>query len=295
MIEMDQVFHSLQRDLSPGLLLRQAREAKGLSISELAASLRVPLRTLQALETDALDRLPGLAFARALALSVCRFLGVDPDPVMTALPQIQSHRIEQISEGINEPFRDRPFIFSGRSGWLSHPMTLLGGLVLMAAGLLYQLPQTLPPASDRLHHAEKTHEGLVEPVYLGERVELSADAVQMLPGADSIQTLPSKALEADPLGELLRSLEAEEAQGSRVPQALELRVKAPSWVEVQDASGKVVFSRLLRPSHEPVYVGGADPFRVKIGNANATEVKYRGKVIDLSTVTRDNVARLDLH
>ncbi|MFN9748367.1 MAG: helix-turn-helix domain-containing protein [Burkholderiales bacterium] len=298
MIETGQVCHSSRGVISPGLLLRQAREAKGLSVAELAALLRVPVRTLDALESDRWDHLPGLAFTRPLALTLCRFLGIDPDPVMNALPQMQLHRIEQISEGLNEPFRDRRFIFSGRSAWLSHPMTLLGGLVLMAAALLQQLPQSLPAVSGRVHHAEKPQGLLAESVYQDGLVEASPESPLVSPDFNSTETEATKDPNRDPLGELLMSLEAQDSQEIKESQrnrALELRVRAPSWVEVQDASGKIVFSRLLRPSQDPVYVGGTDPLRVKIGNANATEVRYRGQIVDLSTVTRDNIARLDLH
>jgi len=40
---------------------------------------------------------------------------------------------------------------------------------------------------------------------------------------------------------------------------------------------------------------GALPLRLKIGNARATEVVFRGRPMDLSPSTRDNVARLELN
>jgi cytoskeleton protein RodZ len=75
--------------------------------------------------------------------------------------------------------------------------------------------------------------------------------------------------------------------------ALQLRARAPSWIEVQDANSQVLLSRHLKPG-ETVSLAGALPMRVKIGNAVATELVFRGQPLDLAASTRDNVARLEL-
>ncbi len=75
---------------SAGTLLRQAREAAGLHVSSLAASLKVPVRKLEALEEDRYEELPDAVFVRALASSVCRTLKVDPAPVLQRLRRRRS-------------------------------------------------------------------------------------------------------------------------------------------------------------------------------------------------------------
>jgi cytoskeleton protein RodZ len=72
-----------------------------------------------------------------------------------------------------------------------------------------------------------------------------------------------------------------------------LHAKAGSWIEVQDANSKVLLSRLVQPG-ETVGLDGPTPLRVKIGNAGATEVVFRGQPLDLAPRTRDNIARLEL-
>jgi cytoskeleton protein RodZ len=76
---------------------------------------------------------------------------------------------------------------------------------------------------------------------------------------------------------------------------LELRVTSPSWVGVYDAHGKLLFNQVLRPGSVSVVQGGALPLRLRIGNARATELKFRGRVVDLAPSTKDNVARLHLN
>jgi len=74
---------------------------------------------------------------------------------------------------------------------------------------------------------------------------------------------------------------------------LQLRTSAPSWVEVTDARGQALVSRLLQPG-EAVGLDGTPPLRVRIGNAAGTELVFRGQPTDLRAFTRDNVARLEL-
>ncbi|CAG1017044.1 partial Cytoskeleton protein RodZ, partial [Burkholderiaceae bacterium] len=68
---------------------------------------------------------------------------------------------------------------------------------------------------------------------------------------------------------------------------------AQSWVEVRDARSTVLLARMLEPG-ETVALDGVAPLKLKIGNAGATEVMFRGQPMDLAPSTRDNVARLEL-
>ena len=74
---------------------------------------------------------------------------------------------------------------------------------------------------------------------------------------------------------------------------LQLRTTAASWVEVTDAGGQSLISRLLQPG-ESVGVDGVLPLKLTIGNAASTQVVFRGQTMELGSHTRDNVARLEL-
>ena len=70
---------------APGELLRAAREAQGLSLDHLAATLKVTPAKLAALEDGRLDQLPDAAFARALAQTMCRVLKIDAAAVLAEI------------------------------------------------------------------------------------------------------------------------------------------------------------------------------------------------------------------
>jgi cytoskeleton protein RodZ len=66
-----------------------------------------------------------------------------------------------------------------------------------------------------------------------------------------------------------------------------------SWVEIKDATGTVIFSRLNSAGSEQT-VGGEPPLDLVIGNARSVRLTYRGKPIDLAPHTRVDVARVRL-
>jgi transcriptional regulator with XRE-family HTH domain len=61
-----------------GRRLRQAREARGLSMAQVAASTKIPLRQLAALEAEEYDTLPGGIFARGHIRAAAKAVGLDP-------------------------------------------------------------------------------------------------------------------------------------------------------------------------------------------------------------------------
>lgn len=62
-----------------GAMLRGAREAKGMSLREMAAATKISPLVLDALERNDMSRLPGGLFSRAFVRSYAREVGLDPD------------------------------------------------------------------------------------------------------------------------------------------------------------------------------------------------------------------------
>ena len=75
-------------EVTAGAMMRGAREAAGLHVAALAVAMKIPVKKLEALESDRLELLHDSVFVRALASSVCRALKIDPAPVLAKLPLI---------------------------------------------------------------------------------------------------------------------------------------------------------------------------------------------------------------
>ncbi|MEO7152912.1 MAG: helix-turn-helix domain-containing protein [Burkholderiaceae bacterium] len=296
---------------SAGTLLRRAREQTGTSIAALAAGLKIHPSKLEALEADRHDVLPDPAFARALAQSICRTLKLDPAPVLAGLPRpADQRRLEQVAQGLNTPFMDRPARLApddwSRTG--TSPLAWLAVLVLAAAAALYFLPSgwaTHLPDLARWARPSGAPATLVEPV------DAAVPALPVDAGVPTTASIavPASALDADatraepveaapPLvGSVAMPSNAASAAAVSVSasplESLQLHTIAESWIEVSDAQGRSLLSRLV-PAGERIEIDGAPPLQVRVGNAAGTELVFRGVPFALAPHTRDNIARFEL-
>jgi cytoskeleton protein RodZ len=280
-----------------GGLLRQARKAQGMHIAVLAAAMKVSPRKLELLESDQFDQLTDATFTRALAQTMCRALKIDAAPVLALMPRPPGHRLEQVSEGLNMPFRDRPDHLMPKE-WASAamPALVIAGLLLIGAAVIYLLPgDWVSQARNALAHggSEPTAaasapaaDSVPEPVAAAASVSTTTAAAASAPVDVMPPTIAETSAPAAPLA-------APAAAPAGVIGVLQLRPSAPSWVEVIDANGKPLIARLLQ-ADESVGLDGALPMKVRIGNASATEVVFRGQPLELGPFTRDNLAKLEL-
>jgi cytoskeleton protein RodZ len=271
-----------------GGLLRQARQAQGLHIAALAAAIKVTPRKLELLESDQFDQLPDATFTRALAQTVCRTLKVDAAPVLALMPPPRGHRLEEISEGLNTPFHERPGrLVPGEWVSFSSPLLWIAGLLVLAALVVYFMPASWVPAARERLSSER---GVTVPATVTEAA--SAAAVSAPAASAVVETVPLP-VAAEPaasasMAEMPANVFAAAAAG-----VLQVHADERSWVEVTDARGRSLISRLVEAG-EDVGLDGVMPLKVRIGNAGATKVVFRGQPLELGAFTRDNVARLEL-
>ena len=271
-----------------GGLLRQARQAQGLHIAALAAAIKVTPRKLELLESDQFDQLPDATFTRALAQTVCRTLKVDAAPVLALMPPPRGHRLEEISQGLNTPFHERPGrLVPGEWVSLSSPLVWIAGLLVLAALVVYFMPASwVPAARERL----SSEPGVTAPVTV---TEAASAAAVVAPAASAVTETLRSPVAAEPAASAnVAEMPANALEAARAG-VLQLHADERSWVEVTDARGRSLISRLVEAG-EDVGLDGVMPLKVRIGNAGATQVVFRGQALELGPFTRDNVARLDL-
>lgn len=68
-----------------GMMLRSAREAQGLTLSDVAQRTRIPLRHLEAVEDGKFQALPSITYAMGFGRAYARAVGVDETEVARAL------------------------------------------------------------------------------------------------------------------------------------------------------------------------------------------------------------------
>ena len=292
-----------------GEMLRQAREAAGLQIPELAIALKVSAKKIEALEADRFDLLPDAVFVRALASSVCRALKIDPAPVLGRLPRTAVPRLEVDGVGLNTPFQT-PGDVSRVSVWnqLSRPV-VLAALALLAGALVL----IFFPSNDHVAASIATTAEIAAPAPTPAPVDeptpvtgTAATVVATVPirksAAPELPPKPAPAIAGNPPS---KATAAQPAASSSSPVTTPIqgrstrsgvivfRTSGPSWVEVTDAQGGIQIRRTISEG-EVVGVSGPLPLTVVIGRADITEVEVRGKPFALPAFTRENVARFEV-
>ena len=308
-----------QTSMTAGTLLRQAREAAGLSLAGLAAALKVPAPKLEALEADDYAAFQDHVFMRALAQSVCRTLRMDSASVLALLPRTQLKSLADDRGSINATFKERSFKATGTSLGRengSRKVAIIVLLLLAAAAAVYFLPKHEGDAEEPQAGASDAAAlvqpaGTVsEPVAAQEPVApaattpadvpaasapasapaTSAPAAAVVPAPASTTTPAAPAADAPAEGAAATSAATAAQTPGGVPV---MKANAQSWVQVKDSSGRVVLQKTLAAG-ESIGAEGALPLSVIIGNASGTEVRVRGELLEVAKTTRDNVARFEV-
>ncbi|MDP4300135.1 helix-turn-helix domain-containing protein [Leptothrix discophora] len=320
---------------SAGAMLRTARERRGLELDQLALLLKVPVRKLEALEADRHEELPGMAFVRGLATSIARQLEIDPQPVLAALPSVgvAPVALESVTRGLATPYHE-PMGGHRLTQWRHwlRPNLLAPIALLLLALLVWQAPPAASWLPEGLVAAWTGLKGRLSgsaspdgttvieaPVAVDAAASsgmASADggdsggavAVSGAPSAviETVHSAPREDLQPVPVaapasasGKAGAKATAPAAAASEPARAayartVVLRTRAESWIEARDAAGAILLSRML-PAGETVGLEGSLPIRLKIGNAEGTEVLFKGAPVDLAPLTRENVARVELN
>ncbi len=295
---------------SPGALLKQGRLASGLHIAALAVALKVPVRRLEALESDQFDLLPDAVFVRALASSVCRALKMDAAPVLALLPAAVPPRLGFSEQRTHEPYtagdanRRKPMWRS-----LSRPVMLaVSGLVLATLALVVwpllsgswsgpaKTAELVLPATEVMTPAaapDLSAPPLAVPAEVaGAPAALPAPVITAVTAIVSTSAAPAAPFAA-PAAPAAPAVASPAAPVTLTNGIIVFRPSAASWVEVTDAKGTVLLRRMLTPG-EVVGASGALPLSAVVGRADATKVQVRGQAFDLSSIARDNVARFEV-
>ena len=301
--------------VSAGALLRQARQAQGVALGDLAATLKVPVEKLQALEDEDWQRLPDVVFLRALAQTICRTLHLEAAPVLALLPQQKVTALAP-QGGLNAPMRERgvPSILATNTKHSPWPWVVLLLIVLGGGGYLgvqWMAPEwvrgvstTVPAPSDPagdspLFSPAVPEEGdgggmgnMGDVAQAGEVPTVQAAALMQpaLPEEEGAQpgfAAPATAPAAEPA-----AAPAAQAAASVSP-VLRITAKGATWVQVLDAQQRLLIEKILQDG-EVFSTSAPKPLTVAVGKADLATVEVNGAPFDVQAVARSNVARFEV-
>lgn len=297
--------------VSAGALLRQARQAQGVALGDLAATLKVPVEKLQALEDEDWQRLPDVVFLRALAQTICRTLHLEAAPVLALLPQQKVTALAP-QGGLNAPMRERgvPSILATKTQHSPWPWVVLLLIVLGGGGYLgvqWMAPEwvrgvstTVPAPSDPVGDSplfspagpeESDGGNMGDGAQAGEvptvqAAALMQPALQEEEGAQPGFAAPAPApvAQAEP---------AAAPAAASVSPVLRITAKGATWVQVLDAQQRLLIEKILQDG-EVFSTSAPKPLTVAVGKADLATVEVNGAPFDVQAVARSNVARFEV-
>jgi cytoskeleton protein RodZ len=290
-----------------GQALAAERERQGLSRVEMAQRLHMSAGQVEALETGEYSRLPKGPFLRGFVRNYARALGLDVEAVLAQLAQEGPH---EVAPGIVVPNQNIRFDPLGER--LSSPYVKAAGIAFVAIALgfaalywwFFIKPE--PPATHRAEPAATTPavpspappasppaaEAVTSPAAPAPATPESAANAPAASGAPASTTSAAgtgSAAPASPAAEGTAAAAAAE-KGQAV---LAFHFDAESWVEVREATNRVLMQR-TNAAGSDAEVTGRLPLRVIVGNASHVSLRYNGQEYPLAPHTKVDVARFTL-
>ena len=246
-----------------GARLRDARQAAGLSIDDVAARLRMPTRVVQSLEAEDWSRLGAPVFVRGQVRSYSRLLGLTTAPMMAAL------NVEPV-----EPTTLVSRTHTPKAQWWAEQIGRR--LVYIVLTLSLAIPAWVA-TRQHLNGTPATVAALDAP--------MAATPHAAPQGAAPAPTTPrTRVASMAPIGATM--------QPEPVPAATDvvLRATGKSWLEVIARDGRVLEQTMLADGDEKHYPLDQVQ-RLTIGNAAAVQLQAGGQPLNVTAHARANVAR----
>ena len=257
---------------TPGSVLRLAREARGQSIADVVQVIRFSARQIEALERDDYASLPGATAVRGLVRNYAKFLKLDAAPLLAQLEPAVPVPEADVRPPTNMGEAEQPTIVERIP-----PRFIAAGAAILLLSLAGYWASTL------------SGDGGLSSLLRG----LSGGSAVVRPGSASgpsvvpvVQPAPAVVAENAPVS-------ASDSSSSSPFTGLRVEFDDRSWIEIRDATQKVVFVGEY-PAGTRQNVEGKAPFQVWIGRASGVRMFVGERSIDLKPHTREEVARFTL-
>jgi cytoskeleton protein RodZ len=260
---------------SLGERLRVAREARGLSLREMADKLCLLAPCVQAMEENDYGYFRAAIFAKGYLRNYVRQLGLDEQRAM--------REYEELAKAL-PPEKDADFFVGGQRTavkpnrnkyWL-----FAAAGVLILAGMIFWVTRAEEP--------------VVEPVAV-ESPDLTM-VVDPLVGS-SVLVSDQQLVRMDPLS--LPAVVINKNQNNK-PQAvvarplfdqISLAFAGDCWIKVIDSNGEVLVSA-MKHANDTVTLKGKAPFNIVIGNAPVVSLSYNGEPVSIETIDENYSAKI---
>jgi len=276
---------------SLGAILRREREARGISLEEIAEQTKISLRMLRAIENEQFERLPGGLFNKSFVRQYARILGVDEEVAVREYWRASGARRE--ASLAQRPRAPEAQNFSGEGDSSRLVGALIAGAVLVAGMAyggyrLYSYLTAVPAAVENRGSLPAPQVALPTPAP-AEPQPASVEPYEAPAARDraeqSVSAPPSGSLIPQELSQAAPSVIPSPESADRNEPAstavllpeLRLRIDShgPVWLSVT-ADGVMQWQGTMRPNQSRE-VQATESVRLTVGDAGAASLTLNGK------------------
>jgi cytoskeleton protein RodZ len=261
--------------------LRQARERRGISLRQIAASTKISVTALEALERNDVTKLPGGIFSRAFVRSYATEVGLDPDETVREFLE-RFHAEPVPAEGHGHHVPEQEGQFESQQRMASVLLKLVAISVPLIVAILYFTLRSRPaPDAPRSENATRSA-GLPDAVAPSAPAPVTPAALpQPAPASPPVPAVASG--RADVSG----------------PMRLEIHPTGLCWVSLT-VDGQRAFARLMKAGERQTFtiqkdavieVGDAGTFAFSVDGREGRALGAGGQVKTVK-VTRPGVTTL---
>ncbi|MDA2383027.1 DUF4115 domain-containing protein [Bacillus cereus] len=273
-----------------GQKLKEAREAKGLSIDQLHEITKIQKRHLVAIEEGNYDLLPGAFYARAFIKQYADAVGLNGEELLvehqSTIPQSEKREVPQVSTG-----QKTQETMQKSSSWpiADHMPKILVALLVIAVGVVIWFvfqaltgkdDEKVPSAQSEKIEVQKAKDSPLDTKKDEAKAEepKKEEPKKEEPKKEEQPAQPTGQQEVKVVG-TTGKVSTLEIHNNKTLE-LELSGKGASYVDVKDDAGNVILNATVQEGQiEKRDVSTLKEVRLNIGNATNVEVKLNGQVV----------------
>jgi cytoskeleton protein RodZ len=264
-----------------GQKFRQAREAKALSIDDIAAELRINAQYLRALEGDDLSQMPGDFFYRSFVRQYAQRLGIPEAEIRTEIERSLTDQ-ERLLEALPSQLAQRRFEVP--------PMPTMGGptpddtrrWLMRLAGLIAVLAACSGVYALWLKYRSMQESPAAPPAVVQQAPPQAAPPPVPKPEEPKLEEVKPDPPKTEPAKTEPAKTEAPKPEPVAAPAAaagirLVVTAKELTWLDVWRGDQRI-FAEVIQPGASKTFEA-PDRLRIRLGNAGGVDLLFNGKPV----------------
>lgn len=292
--------------VSPGAMLRDARELLSLSQEHIASKLNFKVGLVKDIEEDNFDPSMPVTFNRGYLANYAKLVGVDVVDVLASYDALDAATIQR-SEMLSFSKETLKQAEHSRVMWLSY---IIVAVLIGLTVLWWQQESSQQAASNATDALVIKSQGKSEPVEQNSDLSpsdekqalanLNAESVEktnksaLVLQSEPEQTTPDSQVTAIPANADVINNQSEVTPAQELETSTAVfTFSGDCWVNIYDATGERI-AWGVKKSGYVMTIQGKAPLRITVGKPELTSIVFNGQVVDMSPFNVGNIAKFNL-